>query len=245
MRRLFRSFERSGVRYLLISGQASILYGAAMFSEDVDVWIDPTDANADRFLGALAHLHARVYKLTPPLTRRNMLAGHGFHFVIPEQPVPIYLDVMGRPPRVGGFAAALRRARRMSVENQTIPVVSPEDLVKLKLTQRLADYDVISNLVRLVARDAPASGRARKRILRWAASNSFRAEDRQPWLRELGRTQSMETCRRRIAREIARHQAQDRAYWRVRIGELRKFFRADTLLPVGTPVSALAATQGP
>ena len=36
MRTLFRSFERFGVDYLLISGQASILYGAATFSEDID-----------------------------------------------------------------------------------------------------------------------------------------------------------------------------------------------------------------
>jgi hypothetical protein len=41
MRRLFRSFEKARVR-LLISGPASILYGAATFSEDVDIWIDPT-----------------------------------------------------------------------------------------------------------------------------------------------------------------------------------------------------------
>lgn len=38
MRKLFQSFERVGLEYLLISGQASILYGAATFSEDVDLW---------------------------------------------------------------------------------------------------------------------------------------------------------------------------------------------------------------
>ena len=37
MRRLFRSFDRFGVEYLLISGQATILYGAATFSEDVEI----------------------------------------------------------------------------------------------------------------------------------------------------------------------------------------------------------------
>lgn len=48
MRSLFRSFERSGVEYLLISGQASVLYGAALFSEDIDIWLRPTAAAADR-----------------------------------------------------------------------------------------------------------------------------------------------------------------------------------------------------
>ena len=32
MRALFRAFDREGVRYLVISGQASVLYGAAFFS---------------------------------------------------------------------------------------------------------------------------------------------------------------------------------------------------------------------
>jgi hypothetical protein len=50
----FRSFERFGLDYLLISGQAAILYGAATFSEDVDIWIQPTPENATRLLRALA-----------------------------------------------------------------------------------------------------------------------------------------------------------------------------------------------
>ncbi|MSP15060.1 MAG: hypothetical protein EXR73_00365 [Myxococcales bacterium] len=66
MQRLFRSFDRASVRYLLINGQASILYGAASLSEDVDVWTDPRPVNVARFLRSLAALRARVYsKLTP------------------------------------------------------------------------------------------------------------------------------------------------------------------------------------
>ena len=67
MRRLFSSFERAGLEYLLISGQASVLYGAAMFSEDVDLWIRPTPANARKLLLALADQRARVHRLTPAL----------------------------------------------------------------------------------------------------------------------------------------------------------------------------------
>jgi hypothetical protein len=49
MRSFFQNLEREAVRYILISGQASILYGAAMFSEDVDLWIEPTEENIRRF----------------------------------------------------------------------------------------------------------------------------------------------------------------------------------------------------
>ncbi len=75
MRNLFRSFDRLGVEYLLISGQASVLYGAANFSEDVDVWVRPTAANLGRLERALAGCRARVYTLTPPLSVRNLRRG--------------------------------------------------------------------------------------------------------------------------------------------------------------------------
>src|SRR5438552_13731769 len=113
MRRLFSSFERSRLEYLLISGQATVLYGAAMFSEDIDLWIRPTFSNARKLLVALAEQHARVHRLTPPPTLRNMRLGHGFHFVVPGRPLDAYLDIMARPPRVGSFGSAKRRARNM------------------------------------------------------------------------------------------------------------------------------------
>ena len=71
MRRLIRAFEASDLAYLLIGGQASIVYGAATFSEDVDVWIEPSRANLDRLLAALAGCGARVHKLTPPVELRH------------------------------------------------------------------------------------------------------------------------------------------------------------------------------
>jgi hypothetical protein len=45
----FQSLGSHGVEYLLISGQATVLYGAATFSEDIDLWINPTPENCDRF----------------------------------------------------------------------------------------------------------------------------------------------------------------------------------------------------
>lgn len=45
MRNFFRGLEAHGARYLLIGGQASVLYGAAVFSEDIDLWVEPTSAS--------------------------------------------------------------------------------------------------------------------------------------------------------------------------------------------------------
>jgi hypothetical protein len=236
MRNLFRNFDRRGVEYLLISGQASILYGAATFSEDVDLWIRPDPANAGRLLGALAACRAKVYKLTPPLRLPYLGRGHGFHFTVPGRPQPVYLDILGRPPRVGSFRSCFRRARVMETGWGRLPVVSIEDLIALKETRRLYDYEVISNLVqvRLSREDSPSRG-----LLEWAARHTYRAEDRAEYLRRAGRRASVAECRRRIAEEVRRLQARDAAYWRPIVRELRDLRRGGKLLGQGVPVADL------
>ena len=236
MRRLFRGFERCGLKYLLISGQASVLYGAAMFSEDIDIWIRPTVANARQLLLALADQHARVHRLTPPLTLRNMNAGHGFHFVIPGAPLDTYLDVMARPPRVGSFDAAMRRARRIRTDWGLLPVVHPADLVEIKKTRRLADFDIITNLVLLYLEEHRVPGKA---LLRWAAANCFRPEERAAILARLGGRHTVAQCARHIAKEVMNLQSQDRSYWSPIIDELRLMPREGKLLPDGADVSRL------
>jgi hypothetical protein len=65
----FQSLETHRVAYLLISGQATMLYGAATFSEDIDLWVEPSSGNLERFQAALSVVGARYYKLTPPRGR--------------------------------------------------------------------------------------------------------------------------------------------------------------------------------
>jgi hypothetical protein len=238
MQRLFPSFERRRVRQLLISGQAAILYGASTFSEDVDLWIDPSAGNVARFLHALADLDATVYKLTPPLTRRNVERGHGFHFLVPDEHGPIYLDVMPRPPRVGAFAAAWRRRRVMETPIGPLDVVSLEDLVELKKTRRLADYEVITNLVAIHLREKKSPSRT---LLGWAERNSFRATDRTIYARMLGRRRSEADSQKLLLREITRLQRRDTRHWSRVVADLRRMRTRGELLPEGTPVRELIA----
>jgi hypothetical protein len=240
MRSFFRSLERKGVRYLLISGQASILYGAATFSEDVDLWLEPSAANIERFVQALRRCSAVAHKLTPPLTVRNFRHGHGFHFRLPSHDGPMwYLDVMGKPPRVGSFSSAARRAVQFETPWGTIPVVALRDLVELKKTRRLADYDVISNLACIRLR---TSAKVTRPLLQWALRNVFRPEDAQ-WIFETWpAARSLPVVRERtfsltgIARDIASLQQKDLQYWSPIIDELRAMRRSGLLIAEGTPI---------
>jgi hypothetical protein len=167
----FQSLESLRVEYLLISGQATILYGAATFSEDVDLWVQPTEKNLERFVSALRSVAATYYKLTPPLTVENLERGHGFHFVLPGGPSgDVYLDVMGRPPRVGSFAQAAAGARIFDTDFGRVRTIGIRDLVELKKTQRPEDYPIIGRLALafLAERDPVESA-----DLKWALDNCF------------------------------------------------------------------------
>jgi hypothetical protein len=142
----FQNLEQLGVEYLLISGQATVLYGAATFSEDIDLWVNPTEENRGRFLSALCASRAGYYKLTPEFTVENLQRGHGFHFVLPDVCGEVFLDVMGNPPRAGAFADAAVTARWMDTEWGKVHTVGIQPLAELKKTQRLEDYPIIGKL---------------------------------------------------------------------------------------------------
>jgi len=49
----FRSLESNGVDYMIVGGYAVAYHGAPRFTKDIDVFFDPTPANAGRLRNAL------------------------------------------------------------------------------------------------------------------------------------------------------------------------------------------------
>jgi hypothetical protein len=267
MRELFQAFEHEQLDYLLIGGQATIIYGAADFTQDVDIWIRSDVDNFQRLLRALASCRARIHKLTPPLTLRWARRGHGFHFLVPAKGSRVPLDVMARPPRVRGFGAAKKRARIEDTDWGRLPVVAEEDLVLLKRTNRPQDYAIISRLVMLrVARVEKPS----RSLLRWASANAFRLEDLADLVNHYGdrlrtgdgaapkatrrllalRRKSVQPSRADMAfvegellRAMARYIEAGRAYWIPRIQDLRRLRTEGRLWPEGAPVADLIAAK--
>lgn len=255
----FRSLDTKRVDYLLISGQAAVLYGAAHFSEDIDLWLEPTTENVGSFIDALRIHKARYYKLTPKLETSSLNAGHGFHFVLPDEHEPdVYLDIMGRPPRVGKFAAAVNRSLLIDSEWGVLRTIGIKDLVDLKKTQRLQDYPVISRLALRHLED----GTPGKSDLAWALANVFTLEAaeelfvRYPAAADINDyetagalvrfgasvrkgDQNIELEREAtqlMSARMAELQHQDRLYWRDIIQQLRQLRANGELLPEGTLV---------
>lgn len=69
----FRHLDKRGVRWLLVSGQATILYGAATFSEDIELWVEPSEANLQRLLSALGASHFGSQRVLAPVSGRDVV----------------------------------------------------------------------------------------------------------------------------------------------------------------------------
>ena len=258
----FRSLERQAVEHLLISGQATVLYGAATFSEDIDLWLNPTADNCARLLGALRDCQARFYKLTPPLTPDYLARGHGFHFTLPAGDDPeIFLDIMGRPPRVGAFADATPAARWIETEWGQLHTIGIWDLVELKKTQRLEDYPIISQLALAWFAQPECAGTSAD--YSWALENIYtlpalrtlleehpaavvstageHAEALRQFAHHVRAGDTMpEPIEEQLADWIHRRmttlQQADRRYWRDIIAELKALRATGSLLPEGSLV---------
>lgn len=252
----FRSLEEQRVAYLLISGQATVLYGAAVFSEDIDLWIRPTAENADALLAALRSVGATYYKLTPPLEPGFLLRGHGFHFRVPDEP-EFFLDIMGQPPRVPAFDDVAPAASVMQTAWGDIPTIDIKHLAALKTTQRLGDYPVIG---RLALRHMEETITPRPQDFRWALDNLHTIDELEEFLRTypaaeaecegelmkklasevraegVGHADTVEAVERWLGERMLAHRQADRRYWQGIIEELRELRAAGELMPVGRPV---------
>jgi hypothetical protein len=260
----FRSLSGHQVEYLLISGQATVLYGAATFSEDIDLWVNPAEDNRVRFLTALRACGARYYKLTPAFEGKYLERGHGFHFVLPGKEEPdVFLDVMGAPPRVGGFGSVRDQSVRMDTEWGPLPTIDLRSLVELKKTQRLEDYPIIGKLV-LAWFDRPGASPAASDYS-WALRNLFTLPELRAFfeaqpaaldairsetisvagLHEFGRALLAQgdvpddlssQVNRALQQRIAELQDADRRHWRGIIAELRDLRGRGELMPQSSAV---------
>ena len=154
---LFRALEKEQVRYLVVGGVAVNLHGAERMTMDVDLMLGLDPENLARFLRV-----ARTLQLKPgalPVTleqfcdpatveswvrEKHMLA---FQLRAPVIDAPS-IDILVRP--VVPFDEAYPRRARIVLEDVTVSVAAPQDLITLKSgTGRQIDQSDIRALQRL------------------------------------------------------------------------------------------------
>jgi hypothetical protein len=124
LREFLRSLGRHEVEYLLVGGYAVSLHGFPRNTADLDVWIRPVPANADRVMAAL-----RGFGFAPGPAEREALLTPGRILRLGYPPVRI--ELLTAPSGVE-FVSCRSRAVILPIDGTEIPVLSLDDLIANK-----------------------------------------------------------------------------------------------------------------
>jgi hypothetical protein len=134
-----------------MGGQACVLYGAAEFSRDLDLLILVNPDNLSRVQLGLAELSAQpiaVPVTQPPLNPELLMRGHAFHFRCQRADVKgLRIDIMSVLRDMPPFDQLWERRTTLEIEGEFVDLVSLEDLVRAKQTQRNKDWPIVERLV--------------------------------------------------------------------------------------------------
>ena len=219
------SIRRRQVRYLLMGGQACILYGAAEFSRDVDIALLADPENLARLESALDDLGA-VPIAVPPFEIDYLHRGHAIHFRCRAPGVEgLRVDVMSVMRGIALFPELWERRTSFTVGDEAFDVMSLPDLVQAKKTQRDKDWPMIRRLVEanyFANRAAPgpeqvafwlAELRSSPLVLELAASHpTAAAQSPRPVVKAAVRGDVV-AIERELAMEQAAAVEADREYW--------------------------------
>ena len=121
---LLSTFERHGVRYLLLGGYAVILHGYDRTTNDLDLWIAVDPANARRVSAALVEFGFPASAVAAELFERP---GHVFRFGRP----PVRIELLTSPSGVD-FEACWRGRVVHDLGGVSVPVIGLADLRRNK-----------------------------------------------------------------------------------------------------------------
>jgi hypothetical protein len=154
--RVFKALEEKGVRYAVAGGVALVLHGVVRFTADLDLIVDLSRGNLERFLEVMRGLGCRprnpvdAADLLDPAKRqawKREKSMQVFSFVDPAQPMSLIDVFLDEPIPFAELDAAMVR---MTAKGTTIPVVSAEHLKRIKRIsgrpQDLADIEALESL---------------------------------------------------------------------------------------------------
>src|SRR5262245_13994609 len=139
---MLSALSAEGVEYLLIGAYAMAVHGVPRATGDIDVWVRPSQENADRVLRALTRFGAPLGSL-----RAADLTGAGTVFQIGVAPNRV--DVMTGIDGVG-FDEAWSRRETRTIGGLTVEVIGRDDLIRNKRatgrTRDLADAEQLEGM---------------------------------------------------------------------------------------------------
>lgn len=128
--RVCQLLNEAGAKYLICGAQACILHGLVRTTEDVDILVEPTEANCQRVIEGLSKLaDGAARELTPKDILEN---------VVVKVADEVEVDVSTHAWKVT-YAEAIGSARETLVEGVKVPFLSLDSLIASKETYREQD----------------------------------------------------------------------------------------------------------
>ncbi len=242
IQQVLSTIQKHQVQALLMGGQACVFYGAAQFSKDVDFLLLASEENFTGLRSALRELGAERIAV-PPFDPAALARGHAVHFRCPSgETKGLRIDVMTRLRDLPPFEVLWERRTTITVEGGAeISLLSVEDLVSAKKTQRDKDWPMIGALVEghyMATGGEPNRERARFWLLESRTPERllelvqrFPAEKEQLVIRRpllaLAVASDLPRLREALDAEVRAEQDKDRAYWEPLKREMEAFRRAE------------------
>ena len=136
---LLRLFATHEVRYLVVGGYAAMHYSQPRFTKDLDLWLEPSQANAARVMRAFHDFGMPLIDVTA-----HDFAQESFQYMIGR--APVLFDFLTSLPKMR-FVTCWKKRVTDEEEGFPIPFLSRADLIRAKKQagrpQDLADLDEI------------------------------------------------------------------------------------------------------
>src|SRR4051812_5233665 len=130
--RVAELLNRHGVEYLVIGGQAAVLYGSPIPSFDVDVCYRKAPENLERLARALTEIHPTLRGAPPDLPFRldaqSLALGANFTFNTDFGE----FDLLGWVEPFGGYEELIERAEWVDLHGLRVAVIGLDDLITIK-----------------------------------------------------------------------------------------------------------------
>jgi hypothetical protein len=202
-----------------------VFYGAAEFSRDLDLLLLADEPNLDRLRAALSSLLAEPVAI-PALAAESLRRGLAVHFRCRREDVAgLRIDIMAVLRGVASFGELWTRRTTIEVDGEEIDLLSLEDLVRSKKTQRDKDWPMIRRLVEQSFFTSPAEPARVEFWLRELRTPELLVrvvQDHPAAARTVASERSAVRCAQRgdleqvesaLAQEELEERRNDRAYW--------------------------------
>jgi len=153
---VFKQLDQEQVEYVVVGGVALVLLGVVRLTADLDLFVELGETNLKKFIKVMGELGYKprmpvsAEDVTKPEKRRQWKEEKGmlvFSFYHPKEPMHL-IDIFVDEPIP--YETVKQRKKFVTAKGIRIPVVSAEDLVRLKRIsgrpQDLADIEALEEL---------------------------------------------------------------------------------------------------